>query len=69
MSEQLKPIRERLDEIINEPANFDFMIGSPNAMPRIKELARICKTLLEITDVHQTEIARLIAKLEAVQNK
>ena len=62
-------MRERLDEIVNEPANLDFMIGSPNAMPRIKELAQICKTLFDIIDVHQTEIARLIVKLEALQNK
>ena len=69
IDEKFKPANEVLEEIVTVPINFDFTMTNSEAMHRIRQLALICRILLETADVHQTEIARLIVKLEALQNK
>jgi hypothetical protein len=67
--EKSKPVGEVLDDIINAPAIFDFAMTNSDTRVRMKQLALICKMLVEIVDKHQEEIERLTKELKEVKNK
>jgi F0F1-type ATP synthase delta subunit len=68
LEEKPKSINEVLDEIISDPTTLDFM-GMEGSTKRTKQLALICKFLVEVVDSHQAEIERLTNELVAVKSK